>query len=71
MALLFRAPLLQFDIRDEQQVKKHWPAILKALSLSSIVLYERIQNKQPEDLSPREKKSVYRYLTRKIKISIC
>ena len=64
MALLFRAPLLQFDIRDEKQVKKHWSAILKALSLSSIVLYERIQNKQPEDLSLREKKTVFRYLTR-------
>ena len=64
MALLFRAPLLQFDIRDEQQVKKHWPEILKAIRLSSMVLYERLQHKQPEELSSREKKSVFRYLLR-------
>src|SRR5690606_29121774 len=64
MALLFRSPLLQFDIRNELQVKKHWPEILKAIRLSSMVLYERLQHRQPEELSSREKKSVFRYLLR-------
>ncbi|WP_439490417.1 thiopeptide-type bacteriocin biosynthesis protein [Algoriphagus sp.] len=64
MALLFRSPLLQFDIRDDQKIKEHWHEILEALKLSSKVLYERIQYKQPDSLSLREKKSVFRYLLR-------
>lgn len=64
MALLFRAPLLQFDIRDPQQVIRHWPEVLEAIMLSSMDLFERIQYKQPGELSKREEKSVFRYLLR-------
>lgn len=64
MKLLFRAPLFLSDIRDPEEIKKHWPEILEAVRLSSTVLFEKIRLKQPEELSPREKTSVYRYLLR-------
>src|SRR5690606_18933502 len=64
MELLYRSPLLVFDIKNPLEIKKHWFEILEAISLSSPILFERIRLKQPEGLSPREKKSVYRYLLR-------
>lgn len=64
MELLYRSPFLVFDIKNPLEIKKHWSEILEAISLPSPILFERIRLKQPEALSPREKKSVYRYLLR-------
>ncbi|MEB2782670.1 lantibiotic dehydratase [Algoriphagus sp. C2-6-M1] len=64
MQLLFRSPLLQFDITDPCEVKKHWPILLECIRLSSQDLFEKIQRKQPEDLTKKEKMAVYRYLLR-------
>ena len=64
MELLFRLPLLEFDIRDSKEIKKRWPELLEAIRLSSTTLFDKIRNRQPEDLNPSEKKSVYRYLLR-------
>ena len=64
MELLFRSPLLQFDINDPSEVKKHWPKILESIRLSSMDLFLKIQLKQPDDLTEKEKHAVYKYLLR-------
>lgn len=64
MQLLFRSPLLQFDITDPGEVKKHWPELVEFIRLSSPDLFAKIQRRYPEDLTPKEKMAVYRYLLR-------
>ena len=64
MNLLFRSPLLQFDITDPDAVKQHWPEILSGIKLSSQDLFSKIQRKQPDELSNKEKQAVYKYLLR-------
>ena len=64
MELLFRLPLLEFDIRDSKEIKKRWPELLDAIRLSSTTLFDKIRDRQPEELNSSEKKSVYRYLLR-------
>jgi thiopeptide-type bacteriocin biosynthesis protein len=64
MVFLFRSPLLQFDIRNPNEVKAHWPNVLDSIRLSSLDLYNQIRDKEPENLSLRENMAVYKYLLR-------
>ena len=64
MSLLFRSPLLNFNIHDSKAIQKHWPEILERIKLSSQDLFKSIHKKQPDELSKKEQKSVYKYLLR-------
>jgi len=64
MDFLFRSPLIQFDISDPDELVKNWTLIIKAISLSSNALYNAIKDKTPDQLTQKEKSSVYRYLLR-------
>ncbi|SFT42331.1 thiopeptide-type bacteriocin biosynthesis domain-containing protein [Algoriphagus locisalis] len=64
MDILYRAPLLQFDITNRKEVARHWQDLLQAIELSSKDLYHAIKGKNPEELSQKEWKTVYRYLLR-------
>ena len=64
MSLLFRSPLINFDIHDFEAIQKHWPEILERIQLSSQDLFKSIHKKLPDQLSDKEQKSVYKYLIR-------
>lgn len=64
MDFLFRSPLIQFDISKSDEVIKNWNLIIEAISLSSNALYNAIKDKTPDQLTQKEKSSVYRYLLR-------
>ncbi|WBL44276.1 thiopeptide-type bacteriocin biosynthesis protein [Algoriphagus halophytocola] len=64
MHFLYRAPLLQFDIGNSQEIVQHWKDILQCIELSSRDLYQSICQKSPEALTSKEWRSVYRYLLR-------
>lgn len=64
MELLFRSPLLEFDVKNPDEVKAHWPSLLARIKLSSQDLFNQIRDKRPENLSARENMAVYKYLLR-------
>jgi hypothetical protein len=64
MELLFRSPLLQFDVKNPEEVKARWPSLLACIELSSQDLFNKIRDKNLENLSVREKLAVYKYLLR-------
>lgn len=64
MHFLFRAPLIQFDITDPKELFLNWPVILAALAISSEDLYRAIKEKNRDTLTPKEWRTVYRYLLR-------
>ena len=64
MSLLFRSPLINFDIHNSEVIQKHWPEILERIKLSSQDLFKSIHKKLPDQLSDKEQKSVYKYLIR-------
>lgn len=64
MGFLVRLPLVQFSVSDESDIYSKWNYILEAISLSSDSFYKSIRNKYPDQLSKRERITLYKYLLR-------
>ncbi|MBD8489167.1 lantibiotic dehydratase [Echinicola sp. CAU 1574] len=61
---LYRLPLLDFDIYNDQAVNDNYGRILDAVSLSSRSFYHAIKEKTLDELSVKEKKVLRKYLLR-------
>ncbi|RIW12176.1 hypothetical protein D0X99_19665 [Algoriphagus lacus] len=64
MDFLYRMHLVDFDPRDTNQILTNWDWIKQALKLSSDSLYQEIENRDFDTLSPFTKAKLYKYLLR-------
>lgn len=64
MDFLYRMHLVDFDPKDREQIHKNWNWIKQAIRLSSDSLYQEIENKDFDSLTPSTKSKLYKYLLR-------
>lgn len=61
---IYRMPLVDFDIYDENQIEEHFADILERIRISSEALYQALRGKRYGELSPHQKRKVFKYLNR-------
>ena len=64
MDFLYRMHLVDFDLKDREQIHKNWNWIKQAIRLSSDSLYQEIENKDFDSLTSSTKSKLYKYLLR-------
>lgn len=64
MDFLYRMHLVDFDPKDEKQIKKNWNWIKQAIRLSSDSLHQEIENKEYDSLPQFTKSKLIKYLIR-------
>lgn len=64
MDYIFRLPLVDFDITNEDEIKKNWKWIQKAVEHSSESLYREIRDSDYSSLSNRIRLKIYKFLLR-------